>query len=111
MSASLFIGFIKSCNGRACVRACVHACMYVCMYICKYVCMYVYMYVCYDSGVVLFSMLNGYLPFDESRIGEMQERMRTQRFTFVRGLSHGKRFNVLPQLFRTSRFRIISRKP
>ena len=44
-----------------------------------------------DRGVILFSMVNGYLPFDESRIGEMQERMRNQRFTFVSGLSHGKR--------------------
>ncbi|KAK2193459.1 hypothetical protein NP493_12g02026 [Ridgeia piscesae] len=38
-------------------------------------------------------MLNGYLPFDESRIGDMQERMRTQRFTFVRGLSHEPRLH------------------
>ena len=56
-----------------------------------------------NRGVILFSMLNGYLPFDESRIGDMQERMRTQRFTFVRGLSHGK---LQKALFGMSRLHI-----
>ena len=42
------------------------------------------------SGVILFAMLNGRLPFNDSQLMEMEEDMKMQRLRFERNVSFGK---------------------
>ena len=43
-------------------------------------------------GIILFAMLNGRLPFNDSQLMEMEEDMKMQRLRFERIVSFGKLF-------------------
>ena len=45
-----------------------------------------------SRGIILFAMLNGRLPFNDSQLMEMEEDMKMQRLRFERIVSFGKLF-------------------
>ena len=44
----------------------------------------------FSRGIILFAMLNGRLPFNDSQLMEMEEDMKMQRLRFERIVSFGK---------------------
>ena len=50
-----------------------------------------FVFITFFSGVILFAMLNGRLPFNDSQLMEMEEDMKMQRLRFERNVSFGKK--------------------
>lgn len=42
------------------------------------------------SGIILFAMLNGRLPFNDAQLSELEEDMKMQRLRFEKAVSFGK---------------------
>ena len=42
------------------------------------------------SGIILFAMVNGRLPFNDNQLLDMEEEMKMQRLRFERAVSFGK---------------------